>query len=68
MSVEQAWRKSSYSGGQGGNCVEVARRAVVGHVMVRDSKDTSGPVLSFPPAEWRVFVVELRGGSRRVVR
>ena len=44
------WRKSSYSGTNGG-CVEVAH-APAG-VLVRDSKKTSGPTLAFPDAEWR---------------
>jgi hypothetical protein len=45
------WRKSSYSGGSGGNCVEVARNRP-GIVAVRDSKDPHGPNLIFTPAEW----------------
>lgn len=36
-SNESAWRKSSYSGTQGGNCVEVAGHD--GMILVRDSKD-----------------------------
>ena len=43
---ELAWFKSSYSGTNGGDCVEVA--AAPGTVHVRDSKDSGGPVLSFP--------------------
>jgi hypothetical protein len=42
------WRKSSYSGNGGGNCVEVARN--IPHVVaVRDSKDPYGPVLTLTP-------------------
>jgi hypothetical protein len=37
------WRKSSYSGSNGGDCVELADAA--GAVAVRDSKDPHGPVL-----------------------
>lgn len=37
------WRKSSYTGSNGGNCVELA--GVAGAVAVRDSKDPDGPVL-----------------------
>jgi hypothetical protein len=38
------WRKSSYTGSNGGNCVELAE--VAGSVVaVRDSKDPDGPVL-----------------------
>jgi hypothetical protein len=39
------WRTSSYSGGNGGGCVEVARN-LPGIVAVRDSKNRSGPALA----------------------
>jgi hypothetical protein len=55
MSTEPNWKKSSYSGGQGGNCVEVATQHL-GQVAVRDSQDAAGSVLSFPREAWRVFV------------
>ena len=48
---EPAWKKSSYSGSQA-NCVEVT---VGDHIMVRDTKDRTGPVLRFTPAAWREF-------------
>jgi hypothetical protein len=48
------WRTSSFSSGQGGNCVEVAP---VGHGMVvRDSRQPLGPVLAFSRAEWTDFL------------
>jgi hypothetical protein len=47
------YRKSSYSTATG-NCVEVAFEAD-GAVHVRDSKDRTGPVLAFTPAEWSAF-------------
>lgn len=47
------WRKSSYSGGGNGGCVEVAFQVEV--VAVRDSKDSAGPVLRFSPTQWRAF-------------
>lgn len=47
------WRKSSYSGNGGSDCVEVADHG--NRVLVRDSKDTTGPVLRFSPATWRTF-------------
>ena len=50
--INLRWRKSSYSGNGGGNCVEVA---VDGLVMVRDSQDRAGTVLRFPPAPWHRF-------------
>jgi Domain of unknown function (DUF397) len=52
---ELAWRKSSYSGSSGGNCVEVAALSEGGFA-VRDSKDTDGPLLGFTADEWRAFV------------
>ncbi|MFF1786035.1 DUF397 domain-containing protein [Kitasatospora sp. NPDC058243] len=54
MSTELAWFKSSYSGNEGGACVEVAETTGVIHV--RDSKDKSGPQLAFEPAAWQAFV------------
>lgn len=54
-----AWRKSSYSGSNGGACVEVA--APSGNSLaVRDSKDPDGPVLTFSRAEWRSFTTVLK--------
>ncbi|WP_344339960.1 DUF397 domain-containing protein [Kitasatospora putterlickiae] len=54
MSGDLVWFKSSYSGGEGGDCVEVAETA--DSVLVRDSKDKSGPQLTFSPAAWQSFV------------
>jgi Domain of unknown function (DUF397). len=48
------WLKSSYSAGNGGECVEVAR--TVGVIHVRDSKDKGGPALAFGPDAWTAFV------------
>ena len=56
------WRKSSYSGNQGGNCVEVAELPD-GGAAVRDSKDPDGPVLHFTAAEWAAFVAGVRDGE-----
>ena len=56
------WRMSSYSGGNGGACVEVAGHD--GMVLVRDSKDHGGGhVHRFPAAGWRVFVAGVRDGK-----
>ncbi|MFD6987909.1 DUF397 domain-containing protein [Streptomyces sp. NPDC059943] len=49
------WRKSSYSNGDGGNCVEVAP-GHPGVVPVRDSKTPTGPVLLLTPTAWAAFV------------
>ena len=53
-SSEVHWFKSSYSSGEGGECVEVATSP--GTVHVRDSKDKQGPQLAFTPAVWSAFV------------
>jgi hypothetical protein len=52
--MENNWRKSSHSGSNGGECVEVASAA--GSVLVRDTTDLSGPVLAFTVDAWRAFV------------
>jgi hypothetical protein len=49
-----SWIKSSYSGAEGGQCVEVA--AATSTVYVRDSKDVSGPLLAVSPEAWAGFV------------
>jgi hypothetical protein len=54
------WRKSTRSG-DSGNCVEVAE--TVDAIGVRDSKDRTGPVLVFTPAEWRAFVEGAKRGE-----
>ena len=54
------WRKSSFSGPTGGNCVETAALPD-GEVAVRDSKVPGGPALVFRAAAWGAFV----GGVRR---
>jgi hypothetical protein len=53
------WRTSSRSNTNGGECVEVADN-LPGRVLVRDSKDTAGPMLTFEPAAWSAFVGQLR--------
>lgn len=52
--AELAWFKSSYSGGEGGECVEVAVDTSAVHL--RDSKDVQGPRLTFRASEWSAFV------------
>ncbi|MFB7554463.1 DUF397 domain-containing protein [Streptomyces brevispora] len=49
-----AWKKSSYSSGEGGQCVEVAAAGAA--VCIRDSKQADGPVLSVGSAGWVRFV------------
>jgi hypothetical protein len=55
-----SWRKSSYSGNTGGDCVEVAVGCPAGLVPVRDSKVPSGPVVTVGAGAWRAFVDGLR--------
>ncbi|MFI8461166.1 DUF397 domain-containing protein [Kitasatospora sp. NPDC085464] len=57
-----SWRKSSYSGPNGGQCIEVAD-GISGAMPVRDSKDPSGPALAFSSAAWRSFVTAVRSGE-----
>jgi hypothetical protein len=57
------WRKSSFSGANGGNCVEVGQVGD-GAVLVRDTKDRGhGPVVRYSQAEWRAFVAGVRNGE-----
>lgn len=51
---EAAWFKSSYSTGNGGECVEVAEAP--GAVHIRDSKVRSGPILKVAPNAWAGLV------------
>ncbi|MGW4727848.1 DUF397 domain-containing protein [Streptomyces shenzhenensis] len=48
------WRRSSYSGDNGGACIEVADLAP--HIAVRDSKQATGPHVTFTPAAWADFL------------
>ena len=51
------WRKSSYSGDNGGACVEVA---AVGNVYVRDTTDRDGATLSVSPSSWTAFLADIK--------
>ncbi|MER8070111.1 DUF397 domain-containing protein [Streptomyces sp. NPDC094034] len=57
------WIKSSYSGGSGTECVEVAELA--DGSIVRDSKDPGGGRIVFGGAAWRRFVLGVREGALR---
>jgi hypothetical protein len=56
------WRKASYSTGNGGACVEVARN-LSAVVAVRDSKDPDGPRLAFTSDDWDTFTAALKAGG-----
>jgi hypothetical protein len=57
---EITWHKSTASGGQG-NCVQVA--VVGGSILVRNSQDLLGPVLSFTRQEWAAFLEDVTNGK-----
>ncbi|WP_328562382.1 DUF397 domain-containing protein [Streptomyces coelicoflavus] len=64
------WRKSSYSNGSGGDCVEVAG-GIPGVVPVRDSKvfrdgDGDGSVLLLTASAWAPFLTALSRGTLTV--
>ncbi|MCK1795786.1 DUF397 domain-containing protein [Streptomyces sp. XM4193] len=57
-----AWRKSSHSNPDGGDCLEVADD-FTGILPVRDSKTPTEPVLVFPAAGWAVFISSVKTGG-----
>ena len=54
VASDLAWFKSSYSGAEGGDCVEVAAGTAVVHV--RDSKAAAEPMLTVSREAWAGFV------------
>jgi hypothetical protein len=56
------WRKSTRSDG-GQDCVEVSAARDGSAIRVRDSKNRSGPVLSFRGSQWRAFVLRATEGD-----
>jgi len=57
-----AWRKSSYSGDNGGNCVEVGTAGPA--MAVRDSKHPDGPLLAFAADVWGGFTEQVKATAR----
>ncbi|MGI5347922.1 DUF397 domain-containing protein [Streptomyces sp. CA-250714] len=57
------WRKSSYSGQGGGDCLEVAVDHPGPSLPVRDSKNPHGPALLIPAPAWQAFIAQVRGGE-----
>jgi Domain of unknown function (DUF397) len=53
-----SWRKSSYSGDNGGACVEVGTTGPA--VAVRDSNHPDGPRLAFAPGPWKAFTEKVK--------
>ncbi|MEP7022732.1 MAG: DUF397 domain-containing protein [Actinomycetota bacterium] len=60
--LQPGWRTSSYSGNNGGQCVEVAFQPhdTTPAWLVRDSKNPHGPVLTFSPARWESFTARIK--------
>lgn len=62
------WRKSSYSNGTGGSCVEITMLNASASscrpaIAVRDSKDPHGPVLAFTATEWLDLTNRIKAGG-----
>jgi hypothetical protein len=58
METAGNWRTASYSGANGGECVEVASAADA--VIVRDTKNRNGGTLTVPATAWRVFIAAMK--------
>ena len=58
METAGNWRKPSYSGANGGECVEVASTPET--VMVRDTQNRNGDMLSVPASAWRAFLSNMK--------
>lgn len=61
-----AWRKSSYSGTNGGNCVEVAH-ALSDVLVVRDSKDPDGGRLTVSPRAWEMLARRIKNAESGLI-
>jgi hypothetical protein len=58
---ELRWFTSSFSGGNGANCVEVA--FLPGAVAVRDTKDRAQPSHRYSADDWSAFLAGVRAGE-----
>jgi len=58
MNADNRWRKSSYSGGQPNNCVELDVRPA--HAKIRDTKNQQGGTLTIPSASWCDFLESIK--------
>jgi hypothetical protein len=56
--VDPSWRKSSYSGNGGEACIEVGSTAA--HILVRDTTNRTGSVLTIPATAWRALLAGVR--------
>jgi hypothetical protein len=55
--VDRVWRKSTYSGSDGGSCVEVGQDGVI---LVRDTTDRDGGTLVFSADAWAAFAASIK--------
>jgi hypothetical protein len=55
-----SWHRSSYSGSNGGQCIEVA---LSGRIHVRDSKNPDGVHLGFSAQVWLEFATRIKDGN-----
>jgi hypothetical protein len=58
METAGNWRTASYSGANGGECVEVASTDEA--VMVRDTKNRAGATLTVPATAWQAFIAAMK--------
>ena len=60
MATPLRWKKSSYSNGNGGACVELSVQPL--STAVRDSKNPSGATLAFPATAFATFLTSVKAG------
>jgi hypothetical protein len=56
--IDPTWRKSTYSGNGGADCVEVTDTG--NEVLVRDTKNRNGAILAFPAGAWQTFMTAVK--------
>ncbi|MEV5570283.1 DUF397 domain-containing protein [Spirillospora sp. NPDC052269] len=61
MTSAARWRKSSHSGHEGGDCVELANLGL--RIGVRDSKAPDGPMLVLAAADWSALAHQIKVGA-----
>ncbi|AJT64234.1 DUF397 domain-containing protein [Streptomyces chattanoogensis] len=61
ISDDLTWFKSTYSGSEGGDCIEVATCSSHHAIHVRDSKNPEGPTLTLGATAWAAFVTDVVG-------
>ena len=55
--VDRVWRKSTYSGSDGGSCVEVGQDRMI---LVRDTTDRDGGTLTLTAGAWQAFTASIK--------